>query len=149
MHEAYGDSRFCFVPRGKSGWSLRFFEVLFAGCIPVMISDKWELPFEDFLDVTRFVIKWPSTQIGPQLLSYLRSLPDSVVQNYMDEAAALCYWQNGYGAGSLAALVLLPAKGSDAPNVSMLKDVLRDGIEVAIKSNCNNPTASFRFTGDR
>ena len=72
--------------------------------------------------------------------------------------------------------VLLPAKGSDAPNVSMLKDVLRDGIEaslrscpqcpvsnhatkicelmhsmaeVAIKSNCNNPTASFRFTGDR
>ena len=66
-------------------------EVIFAGCIPVMISDKWELPFEDyfgfvsrcgvcfdrfslqfigtlkdFLDVTRFVIKWPSTQIGPQ-----------------------------------------------------------------------------------
>ena len=27
----------------------------------------------------------------PRLLSYLRSLPDSVVQNYMDEAAALCY----------------------------------------------------------
>ncbi|CAE7186106.1 unnamed protein product, partial [Symbiodinium pilosum] len=26
MHEAYGDARFCFVPRGKSGWSLRFFE---------------------------------------------------------------------------------------------------------------------------
>lgn len=92
MHEAYGDSRFCFVPRGKSGWSLRFFEVLFAGCIPVMISDKWELPFEDFLDVTRFVIKWPSTQIGPQLLSYLGSLPDSVVQNYMDEAERIRCW---------------------------------------------------------
>ncbi|CAE7442355.1 unnamed protein product [Symbiodinium sp. CCMP2592] len=92
MHEAYGDSRFCFVPRGKSGWSLRFFEVIFAGCIPVMISDKWELPFEDFLDVTRFVIKWPSTQIGPQLLSYLRSLPDSVVQNYMDEAERIRCW---------------------------------------------------------
>ncbi|CAK9000208.1 unnamed protein product [Durusdinium trenchii] len=86
MHEAYGDAKFCFVPRGKSGWSLRFFEVIFAGCIPVMISDKWELPFEDFLDVTRFVIKWPSTQIGPQLIAYLRSLPDSTVQEYMDEA---------------------------------------------------------------
>ena len=50
--------------------------------------------------MTRFVIKWPSTQIGPQrldslvatlivpslrLISYLRSLPDSLVQEYMDE----------------------------------------------------------------
>ncbi|CAK9000204.1 unnamed protein product [Durusdinium trenchii] len=92
MHEAYGDAKFCFVPRGKSGWSLRFFEVIFAGCIPVMISDKWELPFEDFLDVTRFVIKWPSTQIGPQLIAYLRSLPDSTVQEYMDEAKKIRCW---------------------------------------------------------
>jgi len=92
MHEAYGDARFCFVPRGKSGWSLRFFEVIFAGCIPVMISDKWELPFEDFLDVTRFVIKWPSTQIGPQLINYLRSLPDNLVQEYMDEAKRIRCW---------------------------------------------------------
>lgn len=92
MHEAYGDAKFCFVPRGKSGWSLRFFEVIFAGCVPVMISDKWELPFEDFLDVTRFVIKWPSTQIGPQLINYLRSLPESLVQEYMDEAKRIRCW---------------------------------------------------------
>eukprot|EP00933_Yihiella_yeosuensis_P021783 TRINITY_DN17190_c1_g1_i1.p1 TRINITY_DN17190_c1_g1~~TRINITY_DN17190_c1_g1_i1.p1 ORF type:complete len:580 (-),score=97.42 TRINITY_DN17190_c1_g1_i1:131-1870(-) len=92
MQAAYGDARFCFVPRGKSGWSLRFFEVIFAGCIPVVISDKWELPFEDFLDVTKFVIKWPSHQIGQQLLSYLRSLPDSVVQSYMDEMEKIRCW---------------------------------------------------------
>merc|ERR1711971_708116 len=92
MHGAYGNARFCFVPRGKSGWSLRLFEALFAGCVPVMLSDKWELPFEDFLDVTKFVIKWPSTQIGQQLISYLRSLPDAVVQAYMDEAERVRCW---------------------------------------------------------
>ncbi|CAJ1425637.1 unnamed protein product [Effrenium voratum] len=92
MHQAYGNAKFCFVPRGKSGWSLRFFEALFAGCVPVMISDKWELPFEDFLDVTRFVIKWPSTQIGSQLIAYLRSLPDHIVQEYMEEAKRVRCW---------------------------------------------------------
>lgn len=92
MHAAYGDAKFCFVPRGKSGWSLRLFEVMFAGCVPVMLSDRWELPFEDFLDVTRFVIKWPSTKIGIELLDYLRSLPDSVVQSYMDEIERVRCW---------------------------------------------------------
>eukprot|EP00927_Polykrikos_kofoidii_P086748 TRINITY_DN9816_c0_g1_i2.p1 TRINITY_DN9816_c0_g1~~TRINITY_DN9816_c0_g1_i2.p1 ORF type:complete len:625 (+),score=87.96 TRINITY_DN9816_c0_g1_i2:54-1928(+) len=92
MHTAYGDSRFCFVPRGKSGWSLRFFEALFAGCVPVVISDKWELPFEDFLDVTRFVIKWPSTHVGNGLLEYLRALPDTIVQRYMEEGRRARCW---------------------------------------------------------
>jgi len=92
MHSAYGNSRFCFVPRGKSGWSLRLFEAIFAGCVPVMLSDKWELPFEDFLDVTRFVIKWPMEQIDRNLLVYLRSLPLRVVQDYMDEAKRVRCW---------------------------------------------------------
>jgi len=92
MHAAYGSARFCFCPRGKSGWSLRLFEALFAGCVPVVISDRWELPFEDFLDVTRFVIKWPSTRIDAQLLLYLRSLPDAAVAHYMEEARKVRCW---------------------------------------------------------
>ena len=28
---------------------LRIVQVIFAGCVPVMISDKWELPFEDWI----------------------------------------------------------------------------------------------------
>merc|ERR1712085_238894 len=31
-------SKFCLVPRGKSAWSSRFFRVLFAGCVPVMLE---------------------------------------------------------------------------------------------------------------
>jgi len=71
---------------------LRLFEALFAGCVPVVLSDRWELPFEYFLDVTRFVIKWPSERTDEGLLTFLRSLPDGVVQAYMDEAKRIRCW---------------------------------------------------------
>ena len=93
LHPIMGNSKFCFVPRGKSGWSLRLFESVFAGCVPVMLSDLWELPFEDWLDTSRFVIKWPTTRINTELLDYLRSLPDEVVRGYQEAAEeARCWW---------------------------------------------------------
>ncbi|CAD7934318.1 unnamed protein product [Amoebophrya sp. A25] len=91
MHEAMGNSKFCFIPRGKSAWSLRFFESLFTNCVPVLLSDLWELPFEDFLDVSKFVIKWPAANTDG-LLQYLRSIPDTIVENYMAEARRVRCW---------------------------------------------------------
>merc|ERR1711907_862196 len=35
-------SVFCFVPRGKSAWSSRFFQTFFAGCIPIILNDLYE-----------------------------------------------------------------------------------------------------------
>merc|ERR1712113_1365783 len=67
MHATMGNARYCFVPKGKSAWSLRFYEALFANCVPVVLSDNWELPFEDFLDVSSFTIKWPMGKIGDQM----------------------------------------------------------------------------------
>lgn len=92
MHAAMGNARFCFVPKGKSAWSLRFYEALFAGCVPVMLSDFWELPFEDFVDVSSFVIKWPMTNIGDEMLNFLTMLDDSVVETYMERIRQLRCW---------------------------------------------------------
>merc|ERR1712187_427111 len=92
MHALMGNARFCFVPKGKSAWSLRFFEALFANCIPVVLSDHWELPFEAFLDLPSFVIKWPMHDVGTRLLDRLGELSDETVEGYMAAARAQRCW---------------------------------------------------------
>lgn len=66
-------SLFCFVPRGKSAWSSRFFQTFFAGCIPVLLNDRYDPPFGEFVDLPSAVIKWPMTQV-PALVDYLKQL---------------------------------------------------------------------------
>lgn len=83
MHDVMGSAKFCFVPKGKSAWSLRFFEALFANCVPVVLSDFWELPFESLLDLPSFVIKWPMDMVGDTLMEYLEGLSDSTLEDYM------------------------------------------------------------------
>ncbi|CAE8647692.1 unnamed protein product [Polarella glacialis] len=68
-------SLFCFVPRGKSAWSSRFFQTYFAGCIPVLLNDRYEPPFGEIVDIPSSTIKWPMTEV-PALVSYLRTLRD-------------------------------------------------------------------------
>jgi hypothetical protein len=41
-------SRFCLCPRGSSPSSVRFWESLQAGVIPILISDYWSLPEWDW-----------------------------------------------------------------------------------------------------
>lgn len=92
MHGAMGNARFCLVPKGKSAWSLRFYEALFANCIPVVLSDHWELPFEQFLDVTSFVIKWPMSDVGNRMMEHLAAVPTAVAEAYMAKARQNRCW---------------------------------------------------------
>ena len=66
-------SLFCFVPRGKSAWSSRFFQTFFAGCIPVLLNDRYEAPFGEIVDMPKAVIKWPMTEVDP-LVDYLKEM---------------------------------------------------------------------------
>ncbi|KAG1363612.1 putative glucuronosyltransferase [Cocos nucifera] len=87
------NAKFCLAPRGESSWTLRFYEAYFVECVPVILSDQVELPFQNVIDYTQISIKWPSTRIGTQLLEYLESIPNEVIEGMLARGRQVrCLW---------------------------------------------------------
>ncbi|TVU36565.1 hypothetical protein EJB05_18503, partial [Eragrostis curvula] len=69
-------SLFCLSPAGDTPSSARLFDAIVSGCIPVIISDELELPFEGILDyrkIALFVSSSDAVQPG-WLVKYLRGI---------------------------------------------------------------------------
>jgi hypothetical protein len=54
--ENYLTSEFCFCPRGSGNFSIRFYETLYYGRIPVIIDTDIMLPFENLIDWNKYII---------------------------------------------------------------------------------------------
>ncbi|KAG1327119.1 putative arabinosyltransferase ARAD1 [Cocos nucifera] len=69
-------SEFCLHPAGDTPTSCRLFDAVMSLCIPVVISDNIELPFEGVVDYTEFsVFVSVSNALQPKwLVNYLRSI---------------------------------------------------------------------------
>ncbi|KAK3143248.1 hypothetical protein QOZ80_4AG0298070 [Eleusine coracana subsp. coracana] len=87
------NAKFCLAPRGESSWTLRFYESFFVECVPVILSDEVELPFQNVIDYSEISIKWPSSRIGSELLGYLESIPDERVEEMIGRGREMrCMW---------------------------------------------------------
>ncbi|KAK3579845.1 hypothetical protein CHS0354_015261 [Potamilus streckersoni] len=79
MYEEYDykkllyNATYCLVPRGRRLGSFRFLEALQAACVPVLLSNGWELPFSEVIDWNKAAI-WGDERLLFQVPSIVRSL---------------------------------------------------------------------------
>lgn len=90
--ERKGRSHFCLVPGGTSPWTNHLYESFFCGCIPVILSDEYEVAFQEFVDWPSLSIKWPEEAVGDRLYEFLRSIPPAVRRRMKAEVDRHACW---------------------------------------------------------
>ncbi|KAJ9554527.1 hypothetical protein OSB04_018572 [Centaurea solstitialis] len=75
--EGMRSSKFCLNPAGDTPSSNRLFDAIVSHCIPVIVSDLIELPFEDELDYTKFSIFFSVKEalVPGYMVQQLRKIP--------------------------------------------------------------------------
>lgn len=80
-------SKFCLHPAGDTPSACRLFDAIVSLCVPVIVSDNIELPFEDTIDYRKIAIfVETSTAIKPgYLVSALRAVTPARILEYQKE----------------------------------------------------------------
>lgn len=80
-------SKFCLNPAGDTPSACRLFDSIVSMCVPVIVSDSIELPFEDVIDYRRIAIFVESNAaLKPGfLVSMLRGIPTERILEYQTE----------------------------------------------------------------
>ncbi|KIR99138.1 hypothetical protein L804_03760 [Cryptococcus deuterogattii 2001/935-1] len=73
------NARFCPQPRGIAGWSPQTSDAIYAGCIPVFISEGTHYPFADFLDWSKLSVRVAPTELD-KIEKVLAAIPLSKVE---------------------------------------------------------------------
>eukprot|EP01147_Barroeca_monosierra_P004179 gene4179-6525_t len=56
-------SKYCLLPRGHRAWSPRIMDAIWAGCVPVIISDDYVLPLTSWIDWSLLAVIIPETKV--------------------------------------------------------------------------------------
>ncbi|GER27473.1 exostosin family protein [Striga asiatica] len=97
-------SEFCLHPAGDTPTSCRLFDAIQSLCIPVIVSDNIELPFEGMLDYSEFsVFVAVSDALRPNwLVGHLKSYSDEQKDRFRENMARVqpvFQYDNGYTGG--------------------------------------------------
>jgi hypothetical protein len=79
-HTYMKSSKYCLCPSGYEVNSPRIVEAIYNDCVPVVIADKFVLPFSDVLDWKMFAVRVLEQDI-PSLRSILEAIP---IQTYIE-----------------------------------------------------------------
>ena len=81
--QSLAETRTILCPRGEGEGSIRFFEAMSAGRVPVLLADEHELPFADQIDYDAFTLRIPqadAARTGEILAAWLKDHPPAELQ---------------------------------------------------------------------
>ncbi|XP_028803226.1 probable arabinosyltransferase ARAD1 [Neltuma alba] len=80
-------SKFCLHPAGDTPSACRLFDSIVTLCVPVIVSDSIELPFEDIIDYSKLAIFVDSASAIKRryLVSMLRAITPEIILEYQKE----------------------------------------------------------------
>ena len=88
------NSLFTFCLEGHLPWSYRFSEIINAGSLPIIITEKWEhLPFCNLVDYQKFALQGKPNEIE-QLINRAKQMNKKEIQQrleYMSEVNELYF----------------------------------------------------------
>ncbi|KAJ4975765.1 hypothetical protein NE237_000871 [Protea cynaroides] len=87
-------SKFCLHPAGDTPSACRLFDAIVSLCVPVIVSDSIELPFEDVIDYRKIAIFVDSASAVKQgyLIKKLRAVSQERILKYQQELKAVKHY---------------------------------------------------------
>eukprot|EP00899_Mesostigma_viride_P005380 jgi/Mesvir1/14843/Mv05465-RA.1 len=90
FYEHHLSSLFCLAPPSRTGTACAALSVAaLMGCIPVIVADKWALPFEELLPWDRFSVRIPEGQLGT-LVATLKGIQSNATRVAEMQAELAC-----------------------------------------------------------
>jgi len=87
-----GSAVFCPILAGLTAWTIHLYESFFFGCIPVILSDEFTMPFQDLVDWTSFSFKLPQGSNFTELYRKLEAVPMKKVKEMRQNLHAAACW---------------------------------------------------------